>query len=247
MIKRMFVVEEHEEYGTKGFRPKWMPQADPLGGMAVAHDILEHFPKDDGGVEAELQALGAALYIRGNGGYWWESHNTDPAYHVAGDFIELYRHCAYENFTLLDPGRTTRLDDEEAERWCQNAARDGLRSVHEEVSHLLVHMRDNEDSEFLNAFCSDQTRLRVVGWLRKGYRRARKRYVGADPGIIVHSIFKPIAKTADKWLERGAEEGMLLEVSVNLRSGDVTMKGGYPPDPYYDEPYESMEELTLIY
>ena len=32
--------------------------------MAVAHDILEHFPHGDGSPADELRALGASLWIR---------------------------------------------------------------------------------------------------------------------------------------------------------------------------------------
>jgi len=61
MKRYTFEVAEHEEYGSLGFKPSWYPKGDPLGGMAVAHDILEHFPKDDGSAEGEYMALGASL------------------------------------------------------------------------------------------------------------------------------------------------------------------------------------------
>ena len=61
-----FKVEEHEEYGSLGFKPSWYPNGAPLGGMTAAHDILEHFPNDNGGAESEFLALGAALWIRGD-------------------------------------------------------------------------------------------------------------------------------------------------------------------------------------
>jgi len=42
----------------------------PIGGMGVAHDLLEHRPTDSGTIEEELQALGAMIYIRGVGGFF---------------------------------------------------------------------------------------------------------------------------------------------------------------------------------
>lgn len=242
MIKRTFIVEEHEEYGSVGFRPSWVPNADPLGGMAVAHDILEHFPGDDGGVECELMALGAAMWIRGKGGWWHDAYHADPAYHISGDFEELYRHVRWENFSLRDSGRTRPLNDEEAEDWCQRAATMGLRSVHENEGYGDL---GEEEESHLSVFCSEQTRQRVVGWLRRGYRKAARRYRNSDSYSLCQ-IFRTIQKTADKWLERGAEEQQILEVSINLRSDDLKMKGGYPPDPYMDD-YYGPETLTLIY
>ena len=46
-IKMAFAIEMHEDYGTVGLRPVNVPHADPLPGMATAHDMLEHFPGDD--------------------------------------------------------------------------------------------------------------------------------------------------------------------------------------------------------
>ena len=37
-ITRTFICEEHQEYSGKGWRPEWIPGADPLEGMGAAHD-----------------------------------------------------------------------------------------------------------------------------------------------------------------------------------------------------------------
>ena len=60
----------------------------PLEAMGVAHDILEHSPDDQGSAIEEFMALGAALYIRGDGGYW-SSHRYRPAFHIAGDITDV--------------------------------------------------------------------------------------------------------------------------------------------------------------
>ena len=70
MITKTFIIEEHEEYQTKGARPIDTPHADPLGGMSVAHDMLEHFHNDQGSVYEELMALGASYYVRGETGFF---------------------------------------------------------------------------------------------------------------------------------------------------------------------------------
>lgn len=36
-----FICETHEEFGCKGWKQEGVPGADPLGGMGVAHDVLE--------------------------------------------------------------------------------------------------------------------------------------------------------------------------------------------------------------
>lgn len=60
----VFECAEHEEFGSNGWKLLGSRNADPLGGMAVAHDILEHEPNGDMGVEDELKALGASIYVR---------------------------------------------------------------------------------------------------------------------------------------------------------------------------------------
>jgi len=111
-ITKTFVIEEHEEFGGLGLRPVDVPHADPLGGMATAHDMLEHFPGDDGGVEAELMALGATIFVRAEPGYFHNRiGNPDPAKNLAADFPEIARHDIHEGFGLRDPGRTCRVED----------------------------------------------------------------------------------------------------------------------------------------
>ncbi len=65
MLVKQFVCEEHEEYGSLGWREKDKPHFAPFQGLAVAHDCLEHFPDDGPEIEHEMQALGAGLHVRG--------------------------------------------------------------------------------------------------------------------------------------------------------------------------------------
>lgn len=92
MIRFEFVVEEHKEYGMTGLRPKWMPDGDPLTGMATAHDCLEHVPESCrvGFAPGEFMALGAAVWIRAGGGYWANKGSpVPPESHLASDFPDI--------------------------------------------------------------------------------------------------------------------------------------------------------------
>jgi hypothetical protein len=222
-----FACEIHEEYGELGLRPAWMPNADPYSGMAVAHDLLEHLPGDDGGVEAEFQALGAAYWLRGESGYFGSRGwgNADPIANLSSDFVELYRHLAHEDFTLYAPPSTEPLEDESADENLRRIARDGCNLVREEESYSYDD-KDEEDSE-LTAFCCTETQERIHGWLRIGYRRAVERFEGIDAFTLAQSVFAEIEKRADNWLKGTAEEGMVLAVRIDLDRLSVSMEAGY--------------------
>ncbi len=198
-----FTVAEHREFGTLGFKPSWYPQGDPLGGMVVAHDILEHFPKDDGSAEGEYQALGAALYLRGTGGYGW---NGTAEENIASDLPMIWGIQAY-----VRPCHKVR-------------AADLLDRCREAVRLAIKEMRYSFDEPDLP---SAESRENIARWIAKGYKRAERRYRRHSTGSIVWSLFKPIQDQADKALQH-AEEGMVLTVRVNVRDYMVSVDLDYP-------------------
>ncbi len=225
-LRGEFLAETNEETGELGIRPAWMPNADPYWAMAVAHDLLEHFPDDDGGVEAEFMALGAAYWLRHESGYTAQKYPQSPhgpAEAIGSDFIELYRHIAHEGFSLLDPGTVEPIEDEDTDEMLRRIARVGQQYARDEESYN----GDEEEAEELALFCSDQSRERIVGWLRKGYRRATERFEGCDAYSLAESVFGEIETRVDAWLKGSAEVGMFLEVEVDLDSYAVTIEAGY--------------------
>ena len=46
-MKYEFIAEEHEEFGMLGWKLKDCPGMGPLTGITVAHDILEHFSREE--------------------------------------------------------------------------------------------------------------------------------------------------------------------------------------------------------
>lgn len=96
-----FVCAEHEEFGENGWRLKSQPDFDPLSGMAVAHDCLEHFT-DSADPADEFLALGAAMWIRDENYHARAGHHTtDPGKHISGDLPDIIRHIAYEGYGLF--------------------------------------------------------------------------------------------------------------------------------------------------
>jgi hypothetical protein len=204
MKRFAFVVAEHEEFGTLGLRPRWYPTGDPLGGMAAAHDILEHFPKDDGSTEGELMALGASLFIRADGGYSNRYRHYDEVRDPAGDFPEIWRyHVEREN------GRDLRVPPRVKDA-----------SVRERADAIIAEARRNVREMYESGAPSEEDYLRMAGWLAHGYMKAVRRYRNVIGGACaVASLFMEIERECDKALERldAAYAGAELVVAVNVK------------------------------
>lgn len=203
---RSFEIARHEEFGTIGLRPVDTPHADPLSGMAVAHDLLEHEPGDSFDVPGELKALGAMIVVRDFGLYWHNqgSHDPDPASHIVADLAEVYRHVVYERMALPGtPGalghRT--LDDDEAERIVMDATRG---------KPFRDWFEDFED----DVYPRDREINTMRAWMRLGFRIARHRY-RAQPGWRLCEAFTQIENDADAFV-RDYEDWPGLRVAFRL-------------------------------
>lgn len=219
-----FDKREHTEYGHDGWLLEGSPSTyEPLSGMAVAHDLLEHKRDDDGSIEDEFMALGAMIHIRGEGGYWPMyhpmQHAQSPGENMPGDLVRLW--TGAESFEgacyagTRDPGRTTRLDDE----WCEEQITIGLR----EAKRELVDEYDCDAREI------DTFLAHARGWMRKGYRHARRRYKRCCPAELAH-VFHTIEREADRLLKLADFEQLVVRFT-KCRC-DVSVSLEYPKDPY---------------
>lgn len=216
IIKRVFEVARHEEYGELGLRMVGMPWADPLTGVAVAHDMLEHFPKDGGAIESELMALGASLYVRDCGAYFAQKglKHSEAYKNLAADFPTLFSWCLENGpMEFPDPGKTRPLDDEE----CEQQAREAV----EEAARLMV---SEFDADYTDAreFMDVRQQARAFGWFRKGYRKACKRYRGI-PAWKVCQAFNNIEQEADQFLKNARHEGQRASIACNVATEEVTL------------------------
>lgn len=205
-----FTVAEHADYGTLGFKPSWYPAGDPLGGMAVAHDILEHFPKDDGSAEGEYQALGAALWIRGESGYFQRQGNVNsPEVHLASDFPMIWRIQCYVKECPL-------VKDSKLMEQCRGIVRLGVKNIQEESSDTTPSSIAQEN---------------MARWIAKGYKRAEKRYKGTSSYTVAYRLFQAIEEASDKALAH-AENGMELVVKVDYKNMECSTYMDYPEDSF---------------
>lgn len=226
MIVKHFECAEHEEYGGLGWREIGKDHFQPLGGMAVAHDTLEHFPDDHGAIECELEALGAMIQIRGEN---YDRH--EPWENLQSDMIDLYRLRSWEGMTFNAP--TPAMERRSTFEFLEEQIDKLIKSL---PDYLLDNHYSGEDEEKLvearehvASFTS-----RVAGWLRHGFRRCRKRY-GTDHLNEMGWMFRRISDEAEAKLQL-AERGVhKLKVSVCVKRREVKVvleEPEYPEDDY---------------
>lgn len=229
-VTKTFVCEEHQDYGILGWREIDKDHFEPLAGIAVAHDCLEHFPDDGPAIEHEIQAFGAMLHVRGSqmgNGYrtspWWESSQSGLL-----NVFHIYR---YQGVAFHKPPNTHKLSNEEGEYQIAEllAAFPGF------LESELSSSADNEDERE-----EDRQQIQTFvsylrGWLRIGYRRAVQRW--RKETIYIQPLFYDLQSRADKALKQ-AEIGEQFVVSVNMRKLQVVTKHQTLDDLYPDQDNE---------
>ncbi len=205
-MKYVFTCAEHEDFGSLGWRLKSQPDFDPLTGMAVAHDILEHFPGGDGSPADEFQALGASIHVRD--GYYANGTAGD---NIGSDFPEIMRHIIYEHMHLNSAPRTNPCDS-----WVEAEITKAINVLERELEYM--HLEPDELASVRRCYPD------IRGWMRVGYRKALKRYKGLYKNDI-QRLFREIEQEADRRLKY-AEEGAELTVSLTLTAlkAKITMK-----------------------
>lgn len=225
-MKRTFEIKRHEEYGNVGLAPRWMSadQRDPLTGMGVAHDILEHGSDD----RVEWQGLGGAIFVRGETGYFSRDgrRNTDPVENIASDFTQLFHYwCGKE---LPSPGKTRPLAESWAEQMVCDVVDRGAGLVRSEYG------RDDYHAKNVRQFCSEANKEAMRGWLRRGYRAAAKRWKNVGSGML-YETFCEIEEAVDVFLKHAeGYEGHECTIDFNPATATVLVSAELERDDYDD-------------
>lgn len=217
-MRYVFVKALHEDIGIYGWKMKDQPNFEPVAGMGVAHDILEHAPGGNESTEDELQAIGGMLLVRGESGNLTNGFYSTE-YAIASSICTVIRY-ACDGMGLRPPPKTKRIEYVE----------DMLAEVMKE-SKRFCESEFRDDPSYLEA--AKQYLPYVIGWLRIGYRNAYKRYNRSSRMVQdwVSYAFTQIKDEADKFLQV-AEEGCELIVSVVLSTCRVSFKLKEPTPDY---------------
>lgn len=211
----IFVCAEHPEFGSNGWRLKSQPDFDPLGGMAVAHDCLEHFSDDDS-VAAEFMALGASMFVRDELFYNRKGKaETNPGTHIASDMPEIMKHVLYEGYEFPAAPRTKKLEAH-VEGWMDHM----FSCYAKELSYC-----EPEDKDLRLGVATKQS---IRSYMRIGYRKAVSRYKNRDGEV--QNLFCKIEDKADKYL-RSSKAGTELHVVISFSNLTATI--------YTLEPWET--------
>lgn len=211
MITATFDVAMHEEYGMIGLRMSNRPHFDPLQGMAIAHDMLEHPKNDDGTFEHELMALGASIFVRDHESYYAQrgQRNVDPAKNIASDMVEQF-HLNGGGYVLRKPANGARpLDDDWAEGIIQRVWMESRNLLPGEVDQMPAWLEEDQKANY-------------IGWLRSGYRYAIRRYAKMCASEMCY-IFQQVETAADDIL-RDAVQGQQYRFSIDLNRHTVSVR-----------------------
>jgi hypothetical protein len=198
---------EDQEHGGFGWIPKLNPSFNAMRGFGVAHDVMEHTDLISGSLEEEMLAFGAMLYIRGEGGWWWDSMNSSIASNMRGDIAQFSRDVFYQKdygCVLGKPKRTLRIDHE----WdIEEIVRQAWRALRDEFEY------EAEDWRAFQHYNPDY-RKRLAGWIRRGYQECVRRYKG-HKAYHLCDVFREITQKVDsyKYVEQGEELHITLEIS----------------------------------
>lgn len=213
MLNRDFVFEEDHELGFQGLRATWMDNAQPFDGMGCAHDMLEHFPMQHGAIEGECEALGAHMFLRLENG-WSASTPTSwqATWFRMGNLLST---CLIDGENeSLDPPRffKTKPLSESTEHELQKA-------LDKAFDDARANFRD--EPEALARFDEPLLRASYECAVRRGYRKAARRYARVDTYNISSQLFAAVAKTLDTLMKNYLELGDRVGVSLNLNTCQI--------------------------
>jgi hypothetical protein len=204
----IFVCAKHEEYGSLGWKLKGKPHFEPFGGLTVAHDILEHFPSDDGTAGGECEALGASFHVRGCAYFQGiKDAHFSVGEQTCPDIARLFR----DQVEMPKCASVKKLDNETEEELAK-----AYKGAVEDLKESEID--ESEASTFLQ---------NAINWMRIGYRKAVKRYKH-NTCELAH-FFHKIETLVDR---AGTEEGQEMTISVDIKTLTVRCFVDYPQDMY---------------
>ena len=229
-MRHLIECREDNCTGELGLALKAMPRLDngepeTGGGLVIAHDLLEHVGgvRAIGGIGDEIQALGAAWYVRFKHGV---NNPADPyagaarssEEHVASDISRFALMVAQgEHVGIPTPRTRSHAYDSEFESILQHARRE----AREEARALF----DEADKDGILRELDESYWPCVIPHLRAGYNKAHKRYRGRE----VLFLFFEIQRLVDR-LCKPEYEGQQWALSLNIDRQRVSVSELYEED-----------------
>lgn len=205
MISRTFTCREHEEYGILGWLADDAPNGwEPASSMTVAHDLIEHTLTDDGSPEDEAKALGAIIYVRGEGGYFRGLPNPHVGNHLGHDISDF-----------IIQGRTVQ-EIKNCLITLEDHLEEEVNLAITEAQRLIRAYYQDGHEDFILDMCAEAEHYRP--YLKMGCLDAFNRY-DVDPTQLTH-IFNQIQERLNKIKPSLGDK---LEISLCPRTGDYNI------------------------
>ncbi len=183
IVREFTWIQERAPDGARrrGWRPLLIPRFDAGSAFHVAHDSLEHASPTDDSLEAEMRAMGATLYTRGEGDFWKLRYGGDPlvsifsperltaAYGVGYDMLAFLSNDERELAAPTGPIPRTSRKAEEALAGITKVG--GERPDTSENGGGEVKFKQPWKERFANA----------LNWARIGYEEQKVRFSSLDP------------------------------------------------------------------
>ena len=204
MIKRSFTWADDDSYGMTGWVPDFIPNANVSSDFGLVHDVMEHLGEQRGTFEDEIRALGAMIYTRILGGYFYRGYTFRTQEEMMLlEVTELVNQMAWvRSSKLLKEAPPTKVYNED------------LSWLFSEIKAMSRKHFKDEIAEAITLSNYKENILRAIGWLRLGFVQARSRYYHANP-YEVEGLFQEIKTAVNKPNFKHGEYGDKLVISIN--------------------------------
>lgn len=230
MLTRNFTFCTDEERNYQGLKADWMPNADPANGLGCMHDMLEHFQSQTTALEGECEAIGALLFLRLENG-WASSRRSvrSDDWAVMGRELSSCLIDAVDHALTLPVRLRTPTLAVGSEETLQRALDEAFRVAFGELAY-------RDDDSRAQALRQSGLREAFASWVRRGYRRAVRRFEGIDTYWVSDVMFPRVGRALDKLIESDVlAEGDKIGVSLNLRELAFYVRvNGLPVNEMYD-------------
>lgn len=141
--------------------------AEPANVFTAAHDMIEHFPDDNGTIEDELRALGSSLWLR--------SHMLDKDAHDIGGLLHDSHTRSVHNTAADIFGQLNRYNIKSL-----------LPMTHEiKLDRMYLSLFDRVQALAASHTISDNLAELAVAWAKLGLMQALDRYKKAKVSVPV--------------------------------------------------------------
>jgi hypothetical protein len=204
-------VKEHEEYGLGLVVDVGRPYFEPLQGLSIAHDVLEHTikPHPNPYID-ELMALGGLIAGRVETGWCSQYGRWSRVSDIAADVEVLASGC-------INSGKYLEWGGCKAHLLHNTHLKDDIRDA------VLKGIKDAEYECEESIDCDIDS---TTAWIIKGYQAYKKRFRRLGNYGVANTIFNSIATCCDNLLKQ-ANDGETYSLHVDFKGYNAFITNDY--------------------